>query len=386
MQINHVTRLLWNLAALAAAGVVASCVESTGPADVEGANNGGAGNADSGTGGVGATSSGGATTGGMATGGMTTGGQATGGVPTGGVTTGGVSTGGIATGGSATGGSATGGSATGGSATGGIATGGTTGGSDTGGATTGGSETGGATPTGGTTTVGDGGAGGSMGEELDCSASMPTSSGTTHCGSYRTGRAGDLSWELWSNSYSSAACITYYDVPAFSASWNNNGDFLARVGIEWGGRSISQLGEVTAEFTYTKSGTAGGFSYMGVYGWATSPCVEYYIIDDSFGNMPFSPWSMQERGSATIDGEVYKFYSGSFGGTGGSRCGTPFTQHWSIRQSGRQCGVITVTKHFEEWAKVGMNMDNILEAKILIEAGGGQGSAEFPIANVKSSM
>jgi len=32
-----------------------------------------------------------------------------------------------------------------------------------------------------------------------------------------------------------------------------------------------------------------------------------------------------------------------------------------------------------------MNMDNILEAKILIETGGGQGSADFPIANVKST-
>ena len=38
---------------------------------------------------------------------------------------------------------------------------------------------------------------------------MPTSGGTTHCGSYRTGRAGDLSWELWSNNYSGSACITY---------------------------------------------------------------------------------------------------------------------------------------------------------------------------------
>ena len=40
MQINHVTRLLWNLAALGAAGVVASCAESTGSADVEGFDNG----------------------------------------------------------------------------------------------------------------------------------------------------------------------------------------------------------------------------------------------------------------------------------------------------------------------------------------------------------
>ena len=216
---------------------------------------------------------------------------------------------------------------------------------------------------------------------------MPTSGGTTHCGSYRTGKAGNLNWELWSNSFNSNACITYYSTPAFSAKWNNNGDFLARLGIEWGGKAISSLGEITAEFTFKKTGTGGGFSYIGVYGWATNPCVEYYIIDDSYGSMPFNPWNMQGKGSATIDGEVYKFFSGTTNGTGGSRCnsGGSFQQYWSVRQKARQCGVITVSKHFEEWKKVGMNMDNILEAKILIETGGGQGSADFPIANVKST-
>ncbi len=29
-----------------------------------------------------------------------------------------------------------------------------------------------------------------------------------------------------------------------------------------------------------------------------------------------------------------------------------------------------------------MKMDNILEAKVLVEAGGGTGSVEFPVANV----
>ena len=162
---------------------------------------------------------------------------------------------------------------------------------------------------------------------------------------------------------------------------------MARVGIEWGGKSIASLGEITAEFTYKKSGNGGGYSYIGVYGWAKSPCVEYYIIEDSFNGMPFNHWNMQQKGSATIDGEVYKFFSGTTNGTGGSRCngGGSFQQYWSVRQKGRQCGVMTISKHYEEWAKVGMKMDSILEAKILVETGGGSGTVDFPIANVKSS-
>lgn len=278
-----------------------------------------------------------------------------------------------------------GGSATGGSSderpTGGRASDGTT---MTGGKAAGGDATGGSKTTVATTTTTA-----PVPTTLDCSAvpAMPTSGGTDHCGSYRTGKAAGLSWELWTNNYSGNACITYYSTPAFGARWNNNGDYLARLGLEWGGKSIASLGEVTAEFAYKKTGTGGGYSYIGVYGWATTPCVEYYIIDDSFNGMPFNPWNMQGKGSATIDGEVYKFYAGNTNGTGGSRCagGGSFTQYWSVRQKGRQCGIMTISKHFEEWKKVGMNMDNILEAKILVETGGGQGSVEFPVANMKAS-
>ncbi len=263
--------------------------------------------------------------------------------------------------------------------------------------TTGGSSMGGTTSRGGITTSSRATTGGSSGGSsaggsassgtpstgsVNCSAAMPTSGGTQHCGSYRTGKAGNLSFELWSNSYSSNACITYYSVPAFSAKWSNNSDYLARVGIEWGGKTIATLGTITADFTVKKTGDSGGYSYIGIYGWATQPCTEYYIIDDSMKSMPFSPWNMQQKGSATIDGEVYKFFSGTSGGTGGSRCGTPFTQNWSVRQKARSCGTISISKHFEEWAKVGMKMDNILEAKVLVEAGGGTGSVEFPVANV----
>jgi endo-1,4-beta-xylanase len=262
------------------------------------------------------------------------------------------------------------GSAAGSTRTGGAPRGGTT--------ATGGTATGGV-PTGGTATSGTPPSTGAV----DCSAVMPTSGGTQHCGSYRTGKAGTLAWELWSNSYNSNACITYYSTPAFSAKWSNNSDFLARVGIEWGGKSIATLGTITADFTVKKSGDSG-YSYIGIYGWATQPCTEYYIIDDSMRSMPFNPWNMTQKGSATIDGEVYKFYSGSSGGTGGSRCTTPFTQNWSVRQKARSCGTITISQHFAEWKKAGMAMDNILEAKVLVESGGGTGSVEFPVANVKA--
>jgi len=42
--------------------------------------------------------------------------------------------------------------------------------------------------------------------------------------------AAGLNWSIWTNG--SAGTITTFTVPAFSASWNNNGDYLARIGLE----------------------------------------------------------------------------------------------------------------------------------------------------------
>jgi len=64
------------------------------------------------------------------------------------------------------------------------------------------------------------------------------------------------------------------------------GDFLARVGLGFNEtKTPAQLGTVTATFAETKSGTAG-YNYIGVYGWSVNPLVEYYIVEDWFGNRP----------------------------------------------------------------------------------------------------
>ncbi len=83
---------------------------------------------------------------------------------------------------------------------------------------------------------------------------------------------------------------------AFKATWSDSDDFLARVGYSWtnAGEDIKNIGNISCQFSYKKSGegTAGNYNYIGIYGWirnetATDPnekLVEYYIVDDWFGN------------------------------------------------------------------------------------------------------
>jgi hypothetical protein len=177
---------------------------------------------------------------------------------------------------------------------------------------------------------------------------------------------------------------TFNNATAFSATWNNSADFLARLGLSFNGKPYSQLGTITAEFAESRTGSAGGYSSIGIYGWSESnPCVEFYIVDDSFNGVPTMGGA---KGSATIDGGVYDFYSIVTHGTAGANaCSgsvSQWNQYWSVRQTQRKCGTISVSQHFAAWAAKGMTLGNMLQAQISVEVGGGQGSIQFPTANM----
>ncbi|HEV8549469.1 MAG TPA: glycoside hydrolase family 11 protein, partial [Polyangiaceae bacterium] len=168
---------------------------------------------------------------------------------------------------------------------------------------------------------------------------------------------------------------------AFSATWNNSGDFLARVGLALGSnKTYDQFGQLGVDFSEMKSGSGGGYSSIGVYGWSVSPLVEFYVTEDSYNRLGGSG---TKKGTFTIDGEgTYDVYvhqqvnQPSISGT------ATFDQFISVRQSARTCGHISLTKHFDAWKGFGMTLGKLEEAKVLVEAGGGSGRIDFPTANV----
>jgi hypothetical protein len=219
---------------------------------------------------------------------------------------------------------------------------------------------------------------------------MPTG-GTVHTygAGQNTGGTNNLAWEIWSNG-GSAGTLTTFSTPAFSATWNNSQNYLGRLGFEWGSRGgkYTTHGTITAQVVSKKTGSGNfGWSYVGMYGWTTNPCIEWYIVDDSFGKMPINPGNCtnMKNSPLSIDGGKYTMCVRSTSGTGGDRCGGAgqWNQYYSIRQDNRTCGTISVSKHFEAWEAAGNSMQgNLLEVKILAEVGGGQGTVDFPVANV----
>jgi endo-1,4-beta-xylanase len=183
---------------------------------------------------------------------------------------------------------------------------------------------------------------------------------------------------------------------AFRAEWNNTNDFLGRVGFYWGsGAQYTEYKNLYADFNHTRSGrgTAGNYSYIGIYGWARNPSaekpedrlVEYYIVEDWFGNQwqeDTTPITTNTTGGSVLgsfamDGADYKVVRNvrssqpSIDGT------KTFVQYFSIRQTPRQSGTISITEHFKQWESLGLRLGNMYEAKFLVEAGGSTGWLEF---------
>ena len=219
---------------------------------------------------------------------------------------------------------------------------------------------------------------------LNCGAPRPAlQGGIQGCQAEDQGSVGGQSWFLWYTGGS--GCMTTYDnlSGAFSAQWNNPGDFLARIGFWFDEtQTFEQLGEIGADMAFTRQGSAGGFSFIGIYGWTVNPLVEYYIVEDSFGNGPAQPFATQQRGNFTVDGAQYNIYSGARQNQPSIIGNANFTQILSVRQNPRQCGHVSISEHFRQWERMGMNLGMMKEAKILVEAGGGNGSVTFTHANV----
>lgn len=191
-----------------------------------------------------------------------------------------------------------------------------------------------------------------------------------------TGNIGSTGYhyEIWYQNGNNS--MTYYDDGTFKASWNGTNDFLARVGFKYNeDKTHSQIGQLDAEFKFTKQGSAGGYSYIGIYGWTVNPLVEYYIVDDWF-NKP-GAYLGQKKGEITIDGDTYDIYQNTRNQQPSIKGTSTFPQYFSVRRNARQCGHIDLTAHFKKWESLGMQMGKMYEAKFLVEAGGGSGSFDM---------
>lgn len=163
----------------------------------------------------------------------------------------------------------------------------------------------------------------------------------------------------------------------YSLTWEASAtDVVA--GIGWNPGSAQAI-------TYSGTFNAPGNAYLSVYGWTTSPLVEYYITD-SYGD--YNPSSgLTSLGTVTSDGGTYNIYSTVRTNAPSIQGTATFNQYWSIRTEHRVGGTITTSNHFNAWKSHGMAMgafnyqilategyESTGSSSITVSAGGGGGT------------
>ncbi len=115
-------------------------------------------------------------------------------------------------------------------------------------------------------------------------------------------------------------------------------------------------------------GAANGYNNISIYGWTTSPLVEYYICE--FGSVV----SGTNKGSVSSDGHTYTTYEHQQVNQPSIQGTATFEQYldqWGGSSTGSN-HTVTTGNHFTHWKNIGMPMGNFNYQILGTEAYGGR--------------
>ena len=200
-----------------------------------------------------------------------------------------------------------------------------------------------------------------------------------------TGHIAETPWEyeLWYTDGNNS--ITLYSNGNFKTTWSGTSSLLSRVGYKYANSSDYvdyNTKNYIADYQFTKAGAAV-FGCIGVYGWTYNPIVEYYIIEDWYGDKPSASALGTKKGELTVDGENYFIYENSR-----PRMSTPWgtqdiKQIFSVRQSASHQGRIHINAHFNRWNTMGLRPGKLVEVAMAVQVeGNATGSVDFTYFNL----
>lgn len=185
----------------------------------------------------------------------------------------------------------------------------------------------------------------------------------------QTGNHDGYDYELWKDSGNTS--MTLNNGGNFSCQWSNINNALFRKGKKFNEtQTHQQLGNISIDYGATYS--PNGNSYLCVYGWTSSPLVEYYIVD-SWGS--WRPPGASSKGTITVDGGTYDIYETTRVNQPSIKGTQTFQQYWSVRTSKRTSGTISVSQHFNAWENRGMPLGKMYEVALTVEGYQSSGSA-----------
>ncbi|KAJ6500244.1 concanavalin A-like lectin/glucanase domain-containing protein [Mycena vulgaris] len=174
--------------------------------------------------------------------------------------------------------------------------------------------------------------------------------------------------------------VTYanLDDGEYSIQWNDNSGYFIG-GKGWNPGFAQQIYFDFFDATGHLAPPDGNNS-LSIYGWTTDPLVEYRIIENPASDVdPVLGLTLQ--GTVTSDGSVYNIYKTQRVNATSIMGTSTFSQYWSIRQSSRSTGFVTIANHFNAWAAAGMPLGELGYQIVATEGHSGSGSAEVYVGS-----
>jgi endo-1,4-beta-xylanase len=200
-----------------------------------------------------------------------------------------------------------------------------------------------------------------------------------------TGEKSGFRYELWNQNSQGIACMTLGKGALFSGRWSNVENYLARRGLSYNQtRRPNEIGTFYAKYNCVFRPDSGskGNSYLAIYGWSVDPLVEYYIVEDWRNWIPSMAKDAIRKGSFYVDGSIYDIYQTTRVNQPSIVGTATFTQYFSIRRTVRNKGTIHITEHFQEWAKLGMELGKLHEVSFVVEGYKSSGTFRFADLNL----
>lgn len=190
-----------------------------------------------------------------------------------------------------------------------------------------------------------------------------------------TGTQGGYFYTHWKDG--GTGCLNLGSGGNYSISYNLSGSKNLVSGKGW------QTGSTTRVVGYNAGVfNPGTNSYLTLYGWTTSPLVEYYIVDNWGTGFTPPGNGAQYMGTVNSDGGTYNIYRTQRVNAPSIQGTATFYQYWSVRTSKRSTGTnntITFANHVNAWRSKGMNLGNMNYQVMATEGFGSVGSSNVTV-------